>query len=199
MTMQVEAKTPRTGTRQRILDVAAHLFACKGYAGTSIRDISEELGVTKAALYYHFESKEDILTELLEHPVAAVREVLDAAGPLDTADARRQLLVDVIAAITDCSQDAVAVFKDPLVAPLIGQDLTVSGVTAQISMRLAAGLSGVGDPAQAKPEHVMKAVAAVAAGHEAIHAWHQIYQDKSSCTRQDIEAITDLAVAVLES
>jgi len=55
---------PRPDTRQRILDVALDLFTEQGYDGTSLREIAEKLGVTKAALYYHFESKEDILQAL---------------------------------------------------------------------------------------------------------------------------------------
>ena len=51
-------------TRERILDVALDLFVTQGYDGTSLRQIAEQLGVTKAALYYHFESKEDILLAL---------------------------------------------------------------------------------------------------------------------------------------
>ena len=51
-------------TRERILDAALELFVTQGYDGTSLRQIAEQLGVTKAALYYHFESKEDILLAL---------------------------------------------------------------------------------------------------------------------------------------
>ena len=51
-------------TRDRILDVALDLFIEKGYDGTSLREIAERLGFTKAALYYHFEAKEDILMAL---------------------------------------------------------------------------------------------------------------------------------------
>jgi AcrR family transcriptional regulator len=53
-----------SSTRERILDVALDLFLAQGYDGTSLRQIAEQLGVTKAALYYHFESKEDILRAL---------------------------------------------------------------------------------------------------------------------------------------
>ena len=53
-----------TSTRERILDVALDLFTEQGYDGTSLREIAERLNVTKAALYYHFESKEDILMAL---------------------------------------------------------------------------------------------------------------------------------------
>lgn len=52
------------GTRERILDVALDLFIEKGFDKTSLREIAEQLGVTKAALYYHFASKEDILMAL---------------------------------------------------------------------------------------------------------------------------------------
>jgi AcrR family transcriptional regulator len=48
-------------TRQRILDVALDLFIEKGYDKTTLREIADQLGFTKAALYYHFPSKSDIL------------------------------------------------------------------------------------------------------------------------------------------
>lgn len=58
---------PRRGnTRQRIQDVALELFAEQGYEKTSLREISERLDVTKAALYYHFKTKEDILVSIFE-------------------------------------------------------------------------------------------------------------------------------------
>lgn len=51
-------------TRDRILDVALDLFTTQGFDGTSLRQIAERLHITKAALYYHFESKDDILMAL---------------------------------------------------------------------------------------------------------------------------------------
>ncbi len=51
-------------TRERILDVALELFTEEGYDRASLREIAERLGVTKAALYYHFPSKADILFAL---------------------------------------------------------------------------------------------------------------------------------------
>ncbi|MCQ8193544.1 TetR/AcrR family transcriptional regulator [Streptomyces rugosispiralis] len=59
--------TPRRGdTRQRIQDVALELFAEHGYEKTSLREIAEQLEVTKAALYYHFKTKEDIVLSLFQ-------------------------------------------------------------------------------------------------------------------------------------
>lgn len=51
-------------TRRLILDVAAELFTERGYDKTSLRDIAERLDITKAALYYYFTRKQDILLEL---------------------------------------------------------------------------------------------------------------------------------------
>jgi AcrR family transcriptional regulator len=56
----------RTDTRARIQQVAVELFTEHGYEGTSLREIAERLDVTKAALYYHFKSKEDIVASLVE-------------------------------------------------------------------------------------------------------------------------------------
>ena len=48
----------------RVLEVAAKLFAERGYSKTRLKDIAEPFGVTHAALYYHFQRKEDILIQL---------------------------------------------------------------------------------------------------------------------------------------
>jgi AcrR family transcriptional regulator len=53
------------GTRNTILNVAMELFAQKGYAGSSIREICHAAGVTKPVLYYHFHSKEHLYQELM--------------------------------------------------------------------------------------------------------------------------------------
>ena len=61
---QVDPTATHPDTRQRILDAALDLFIEQGFDGTSLRQIAEKLGVTKAALYYYFESKDDILMAL---------------------------------------------------------------------------------------------------------------------------------------
>lgn len=76
---------PRGDTRQRILDTALGLFAERGYAGTSIRDIAEVLGVTKAAVHYHFAAKEHIVVGLLRPFLQQFEDLVDrrAASPAD--------------------------------------------------------------------------------------------------------------------
>ncbi|WP_018640008.1 TetR/AcrR family transcriptional regulator [Parafrankia elaeagni] len=51
-------------TRERILDVALELFTHAGYEAVSLREIAQRMNFTKAALYYHFSSKDDILLAL---------------------------------------------------------------------------------------------------------------------------------------
>ncbi|AXG78507.1 TetR/AcrR family transcriptional regulator [Streptomyces paludis] len=68
---------PRRGdTRQRIQDVALELFAEQGYEKTSLREIAERLDVTKAALYYHFKSKEDIIVSIFADLTAPIDELI---------------------------------------------------------------------------------------------------------------------------
>ena len=54
------------GTKERILDIALELFAQNGYPGTSMSDIAKQLGFTKAALYKHYTSKQEILDQIVE-------------------------------------------------------------------------------------------------------------------------------------
>ncbi|MGE7435682.1 MULTISPECIES: TetR/AcrR family transcriptional regulator [Kitasatospora] len=69
-------QSPRTDTRARILDVALELFSEQGYEKTSLREIADRLGVTKAALYYHFKTKDDIVHGIVESMAAPIDEVI---------------------------------------------------------------------------------------------------------------------------
>ena len=91
----------RTDTRARIQQIAVELFTEHGYEGTSLREIAERLGVTKAALYYHFKSKEDIIQSLVEDYQGQMDALIDLArSEPRTAGTRRQILaryVDIVA------------------------------------------------------------------------------------------------------
>ncbi|WP_234402046.1 TetR/AcrR family transcriptional regulator [Thermobifida halotolerans] len=89
----------QTDTRAQIRAVALELFSEKGYEKTSLREIAERLGITKAALYYHFPSKVDLLRELVQPMVDDVAALLDAVERAGGTDPRRFLAdyFDVIA------------------------------------------------------------------------------------------------------
>src|SRR5580765_5269384 len=62
------AKRTRRGphTRKQILDASLRLFSERGFARTTVRDIARQAGITDAAIYYHFESKRELLEALVE-------------------------------------------------------------------------------------------------------------------------------------
>ncbi|KOU60940.1 TetR family transcriptional regulator [Streptomyces sp. WM4235] len=83
----------RGNTRQRIQDVAVELFAEQGYEKTSLREIAERLDVTKAALYYHFKTKEDIIISLFEDVTRPIDELIAWAEEQPrTLETKREVL-----------------------------------------------------------------------------------------------------------
>ena len=87
------------GTRERILAVASELFTDQGYEATSLREIADRLDITKAALYYHFPSKDDILRALLEPFDGLLEELLrrleEARDPAGWADALTWIVAEI--------------------------------------------------------------------------------------------------------
>lgn len=69
----------RANRRDDVLEAAASLFATKGYAATSIRDIGQRVGILSGSLYYHFSSKEEILLEAHARGVAQVTKAAEEA------------------------------------------------------------------------------------------------------------------------
>ncbi|GAB3346501.1 helix-turn-helix domain-containing protein [Micromonospora halotolerans] len=81
------------GTRQRIQAVALELFTEQGYEKTSLREIAERLGVTKAALYYHFKSKDEIVSSFVDDRLRRMDELIEWADTQPaTLATRRELL-----------------------------------------------------------------------------------------------------------
>ena len=87
--------------RTRILDEAARLFLARGYAETTLRDIADAAGVKAGSIYYHFDSKEELLGEVLDTGIERIATTLDTAlaavrrssCPPATATERRYLRV----------------------------------------------------------------------------------------------------------
>jgi AcrR family transcriptional regulator len=86
----VARETKSARTRRRILDAAADVFSEQGY-GARLSDIADRAGMKAGSLYYHFESREDLVGEVLqlgidgawEQVTAAVDGLPEAATPLD--------------------------------------------------------------------------------------------------------------------
>ncbi|MGU3502604.1 TetR/AcrR family transcriptional regulator [Mycobacterium sp. C31M] len=82
-----------TDTRQRLVDAAVELFTVHSFAGTSLQMIADELGFTKAAIYYHFKTREQLLTGVLEPIFTELENAVDAAEQLRSTTARAEAML----------------------------------------------------------------------------------------------------------
>jgi AcrR family transcriptional regulator len=75
---------PDVGTREKILASAASLFHRRGFEATGMSDLADAVGIQKSSLYHHFESKQELLFEILSHTVetamSGIQEI--ASSPL---------------------------------------------------------------------------------------------------------------------
>jgi AcrR family transcriptional regulator len=87
-------------TRRRMLDTALQLFGRFSFAGTSMQMIADELDLTKAAIYYHFRTREQLVIALMEPILREIAAVVDAAerqrGPRARAEAMLTGYADIV-------------------------------------------------------------------------------------------------------
>ena len=65
--------------REEIIEVASHLFARDGFAGTDLQDVADKLGVGKGTLYRYFPSKGDLFQAAVDHVMISMRRAIDGA------------------------------------------------------------------------------------------------------------------------
>ena len=71
--------TSAADTRQRLIEVAVDLFTRHSFAGTSLQMIADEMGFTKAAIYYHFRTREELLAAVVEPIFEQLSAIITAA------------------------------------------------------------------------------------------------------------------------
>jgi AcrR family transcriptional regulator len=126
----------RDDTRSRILAVALELIAENGFAATSTRELSERLGFTKAALYYHFRTKDDLLTALVTPALEDLGSLAHSGPRCTTPAARRELLAGYVDLVATHEGLIRVLSQDPSVAghPVLIQSQSHYG---ELSLRLA--------------------------------------------------------------
>ena len=111
---------PRGLARQRVLDAALALFAEHGVHGTSLQMIADRIGVSKAAVYYQFRSKEDIALEVLRPSIEDMARVIRIAEVLPDMQRRREVLVSgLIEMVVRHRQLSVLFYGDPAIDQLV--------------------------------------------------------------------------------
>lgn len=122
-------RTEGTATRERILEAAAILFATRGYAGTSTRDIAREVGIRQPSLFHHFENKQAIIAELLDRDLKPALERIRCFRATSASPAARlyaYLLSDATALI-ELPFDARGLYTDEV--------FLAEGLTKQKALR----------------------------------------------------------------
>ena len=111
---------PRGAGRAQLHEVALRLFARDGVEGTSLQDIADEMGVSKAALYYHYKTKEElvlgVLTPLLDQLSVIVGEARQHRGRQARLDA---VIGGLVRVVLDSHSWFTVFMSDPYVVRLL--------------------------------------------------------------------------------
>ncbi|WP_084075136.1 TetR/AcrR family transcriptional regulator [Demequina sp. NBRC 110052] len=154
-----ETDTRRRGdTRARIQSIALERFTDNGYDQTSLREIAEDLGVTKAALYYHFKSKEEILDSLLGQASTELEALVTwMASEPSTRERRLEMLRRLGMIARGVPGDVIRCVQQNEVA------LQNLGATTQLVHGLKARLSAAAQPDDAGVEDRLRVRLAIMA------------------------------------
>jgi len=107
-------QAPRGHGRRRVIDAAVELFADHGVSGTSLQMIADHLGVTKAAVYYQFHAKEDIVLAVLEEALVDMTAFVTSAEAQPDPDAAAMAaLRGLVDLMIGHRQVVAALMRDP--------------------------------------------------------------------------------------
>jgi TetR/AcrR family transcriptional regulator, acrAB operon repressor len=129
--MARKTKEEAQATRGRILDAAERLFQAQGVSRTSLHDIAVAAGVTRGAVYWHFQDKGDLFNAMLERvflPMELRKAALTSAAPGGVLPAVRELLVDILTLLERDEQAR-------RVAEIVTQRLELSGEMSGVRER----------------------------------------------------------------
>ena len=155
--------SPYRPAQARIIDAALDLFAEHGVNGTSLQMIAEAIGVTKAAIYHQFKTKDEIVFAAIDVELAKLATALDAAeAEASPARAREIVLTQVIDAAVARRRMVSAVQHDPVVVRFLADHEPFR----QLMTRLYSLLTGGDTTAEAR---VRAAMASAAIGGAVMH------------------------------
>ena len=153
-------------TRARIVEVALELITDRGFAATSTREIAERLGVTKAALYYYFRTKDDLLSAIVGPATAELealieravteRAVTERAVTDASSAARDNLLLSYVDLVARHAELIRVLANDPAV-----KECASLRAVVPLFQRLVPLLAGTDEPDTAQRTRVRAALSAI--------------------------------------
>jgi AcrR family transcriptional regulator len=99
-----------------ILDRAAALFARRGFAKTSVQDVADAVGLSKAGLLHHFPSKDALYTAVLEHAGALGQRVFDAVSDLPLGVTRDRRAIEAMVDVALAHPGLISLLLAPVMA-----------------------------------------------------------------------------------
>lgn len=115
-----KAVSPRGFARERVLEAALSLFAEHGVKGTSLQMIADRLGVSKAAVYYQFHSKDEIALAVIQPVFDDMIRLVRIAEAMSTPEARREAAISGMVEMAVRHRRVSAVFHgDPVIDGLV--------------------------------------------------------------------------------
>lgn len=112
----------RSPAQTRILDAALQLIAEHGVGGTSLQMIADAIGVTKAAVYHQFKTKEQIVIALTERELGGLEEALEAAETQVHQPRARELLLERVIDVAVERRGAASTLQfDPVIVRLLAE------------------------------------------------------------------------------
>lgn len=112
----------RSAAQTRVLDAALVLFSEHGVGGTSLQMIADVIGVTKAAVYHQFNTKEEIVLAVVERELARLEPAIEAAeAEPDRPRAVERLMAEVIELAVSRRRAAATLQSDPVVVRFLAE------------------------------------------------------------------------------
>jgi AcrR family transcriptional regulator len=137
-TERAPARAPRGAARERVVRGAVTLFARHGVEGTSLQMIADELGVTKAAVYHQFKTKEDIVLAVVRPLFDEMAVFVEVAEREPTRPARRDLTLRGIVDLVVGHRELAAAFAgDPVILTVAREHEDLNELVTRVGLLLA--------------------------------------------------------------
>ena len=129
-----KAVAPRGFARERVLDAALNLFGEHGVNGTSLQMIADRLGVSKAAVYYQFHSKEEIVLAVVQPVFDDILRLVKIAEALSSPQAQREVAVSGMVELAVRHRHLSAVLHgDPAIDHLVHTRSDLHGIVERLT------------------------------------------------------------------
>lgn len=128
---------PPTAAQARVIAAALRLFAQHGVGGTSLQMIADEIGVSKAAVYHQYKTKEEIVRAVAKAELAGVEAVLDAAEAESSPGAAREAAIrGIVDLAVERRRQATPILTDPVIGRLFARDKQLHRVMSRLNLLL---------------------------------------------------------------